>query len=309
MNGARVGACAVVPRNPPPDVVIAGAAKCGTTALFEYLSAHPAIFMPRHKEPKYFCTDLRTNGGVYDRESYLALFAAAPAGSMRGEASPLYLYSKVAIERLMSHNPDAKVIVMLRHPVDASHSLHAAGWSHKLESIESFEEAWRLQSARLAGECMPPGWPDPATLQYGEMYRYAEQVRRVLQQVPQRQRHFIVYEEFFADPRRHFAEVLDFLQVPPGERAAFPVVNAAVGPRSRLLSRLLRKPPRWLVAAYAPVRPLLRAAGVSPGASAWLWNNVPQRKPALSPAFRSELDKYFAPDIAALEGLLGRRLW
>src|SRR5215470_2841180 len=136
---------------PQPDFCIAGAAKCGTTALFEYLAGHPQVFMPRMKEPKFFCADLKTTGGVYTLADYRALFAAAPAHCLTGEASTLYLYSTVAIERLMAHNPDAKIIVMLRYPVDAAHSLHAAAWSHWHENMESFEEAWRLQRARLAG--------------------------------------------------------------------------------------------------------------------------------------------------------------
>lgn len=41
-----------------PDFFVAGASKCGTTALFEYLSSHPHVYMSRDKEPKFFCTDL-----------------------------------------------------------------------------------------------------------------------------------------------------------------------------------------------------------------------------------------------------------
>jgi len=292
-----------------PDFCIAGAQKCGTTALFAYLSSHPCVYMPRNKEPKYFCTDLKTTGGVYTQDGYRALFAPAPAHCMTGEASTLYLYSKIAIERLMAHNPAAKVIVMLRYPVDAAHSLHAAAWSHRHENIADFEDAWRAQAARLAGEQMPPRWPDPATLQYGPIYRYAPQVRRVLDRVPERQRCFVVYEEFFADPHTHFAGILEFLQLPALPAAAFAVVNPAVGPRSRRLEQLLREPPQWLKTLYAPLRPLCRAAGLHPAGIVWELNSVPLRKPLLRPAFRAELDRYFADDIAELEKLLGRPLW
>jgi len=221
----------------------------------------------------------------------------------------LYLYSTVAIEKIMAHNPKAKVIVMLRYPADAAHSLHAAGWSHRLESIAYFEEAWRVQQARLAGEYMPPGWPDPATLQYGPMYRYAEQIRRVFAHVPPEQRHIVVYEEFFADPRKHFRQLLQFLQVSPDEQADFPVVNPAMGYRSAWLQRWLRQPPAWLRLLYEPLRPLFRAARVDPAGIAWNLDSAPRAKPHLSPAFRAEIDRYFATDIAELEALLGRPLW
>jgi len=160
-----------------PDFFIVGAAKCGTTALFEFLSRHPLVFMPRIKEPKFFCTDLETTGGVYTGRDYRALFADVPDRFLTGEASALYLYSEVAIQRLMMYNPSARIIVMLRHPVEAAHSLHASRWGFGHEDIPAFEAAWRAQAARLAGKQLPRGWPDPATLQYGAMYRYAPQVR------------------------------------------------------------------------------------------------------------------------------------
>jgi Sulfotransferase domain len=292
-----------------PDFFIAGAAKCGTTALFEYLRGHPHVYMARNKEPKFFCTDLKTTGGVYTLDEYRALFASAPLDCLTGEATTLYLYSTVAIERVMAYNPNAKIIVMLRYPVDAAHALHATAWSHRIENIEDFEEAWRAQDARSLGERMPPNWPDPATLRYGAIYRYAEQVRRVIEFVPKKQRRIIVYEEFFADPRNQYASLLDFLQLAPDPRAAFPVVNGARGSRSRGLERLLRSPPRWLKTLYAPMRPLLRQAGVSPVRALSELNAVARPKPALRPAFRAELDRFFADDIAELEVLLGRALW
>lgn len=293
---------------PSPDFLIAGAAKCGTTALFEYLSRHPSVFMPRIKEPKFFCTDIKTTGGVYSSEEYKALFA--PAGRrMTGEASAMYLYSTVAIERIMAHNPEALVIVMLRYPVDAAHSLHAARWAHGHENIPEFEDAWRAQAARLGGERLPLRWPDPSTLQYGDIYRYAPQVRRVLDCVPREHRHFIVYEDFFADPGTHYAAVLRFLGLAPDPRAAFAVVNPSIGARSSRVAGWLRTPPRWLRVAYSPVRPLARAAGIHPTRLARQLNSQPREKPAMRPAFRSELDRYFADDIAELEELLGRRLW
>jgi Sulfotransferase domain len=292
-----------------PDFFIAGASKCGTTALFEYLAAHPQVYMASNKEPNFFCTDLKTTGGVYSLDEYRALFASAPQNCLTGEASTLYLYSTVAIERVLAYNQNAKIIVMLRNPVDAAHSLHATAWSYRIENIEAFEEAWRAQDARRLGERMPPNWPDPATLRYGAIYRYAEQVRRVMEHVPERQRCILLYEEFFADPRKQYARLLDFLQLAPDTRATFPVVNAARGSRSRRLERLLRKPPRWLKTLYAPMRPILQQAGFSPADSLWELNAVPRAKAALRPAFKAELERFFADDIAQLEGLLGRPLW
>ncbi len=147
------------------------------------------------------------------------------------------------------------------------------------------------------------------TLQYGAMYRYAEQVQRVLERVPEPQRLFIVYEEFFADPAANYRRVLEFLGLPDAGQIEFPIVNAALGSRSRRLDSLLRRPPAWLAALYRPVRPLLRAAGVSPVNALRSLNLAPRLKPPLRAEFRAELDRFFADDIVELERLLGRPLW
>jgi len=298
-----------VPTPPKPDFFIAGALKCGTTALAQYLGAHPSVFIPGIKEANFFCSDLRAKGDVSTLSEYQALYASVPPQQICGDASARYLYSRVAIERLMQHNPRAKVITLLRYPVDAAHSLHAARWIHGRENMQDFEKAWQLQSTRLAGSHMPPRWPDAMTLQYGAMYCYAEQVHRVLELVPESQRLFIVYEEFFADPAISYRRVLEFLGLPDAGQIDFPIVNAALGSRSRGLDSLLRHPPAWLAALYRPVRPLLRAAGVSPANALRSLNLVPRPKPPLRAEFRAELDRFFAADIAELERLLGRPLW
>ena len=294
---------------PRPDFVIAGAAKCGTTALAQYLAAHGSVFIPRIKEPNFFCTDLKAMSGVGSLGEYLSLFESAPTQCVTGEASALYLYSRVAIRHVMEHNPKARIITMLRHPVDAAHSLHAARWNRGHENVESFADAWRLQPARLAGSHMPRHWPDAATLQYGAMYRYAGQVRRVMDHVPESQRLFLVFEEFFANPGFHYDRILQFLDLAPGRPIAFAAVNSAIGPRSRRVDRLLREPPHWLGALYRPLRPALRAAGVSPASIIRSLNSVTRPNAPLSPAFREELEQFFADDIAELERLLGRSLW
>ena len=70
-----------------PDFFIVGAPKCGTTALFRYLTAHPAVFIPEIKEPNYFCTDLPMDGRVATLNEYEALFSSAQPHALTGEAS------------------------------------------------------------------------------------------------------------------------------------------------------------------------------------------------------------------------------
>jgi hypothetical protein len=289
-----------------PDFFIVGAPKCGTTALYRYLAAQPGAYMPENKEPNYFCTDLPRYGHVATLADYQALFAPAPPQALTGEASALYLYSKVAASQIVAHNPGARIIAILRSPIEAARSMHAFQCNYDLEDVFDFERAWRLQEPRRQGRHLPPRWPYPDHLQYGPLYSYASQVSRVLAQVPRAQCLFLVFEEFFADPSRGFAEVLGFLGLPPAPTGtSFPVVNQTLGARSARLQQLLRHPPKALM----PLRRAAHALGLHPLRALQSLNRVAGRKPSLRKAFRAELEEYFAGDIAELELVLGRKLW
>jgi hypothetical protein len=123
--------------------------KAGTTALHAALVQHPQLFLSRVKEPKFFLTDgpppgqggpgdVQTYGEhVWRRADYEALFADAPPGTLRGEATPFYLYDLDAQARIRRLLPDAKLIVLLRNPVDRAHS----NWSHLWARPEDLPQA------------------------------------------------------------------------------------------------------------------------------------------------------------------------
>ncbi len=112
--------------------VIVGAPKCGTTSLYRYLQQHPRVFMPENKEPRFFCdypvasfefgTKQFHPSVVTAPDEYLGLFRDAPPGAILGEASTDYLSCQGVAERLHAWNPEAKIIVMLRDPIDRAYS-------------------------------------------------------------------------------------------------------------------------------------------------------------------------------------------
>jgi hypothetical protein len=262
--------------------------------------------MPANKEPNYFGSDLPADLCVGTLEEYEALFSSAPAHALTGEASVFYLYSKVAIGQIMAHNVNAKIIVMLRNQIEAVRSMHAFRWNNHLEDVGDFEQAWRLQEQRRAGRHLPPRWPYPQLLQYGAQNSYAPQVRRLLAQVPKNQCLFVLFEEFFSDPSRQFARVLEFLGLPlDPARTAFPLVNQTVGVRSLRVERLLRQPPAALLA----LRRAAHTFGFHPLRALQVLNRVAGQRPPLRESFRAELEDYFSVDTAELEQLLGRELW
>jgi len=131
-----------------PDFFIVGAPKCGTTALYRFLSQHPEIFLPKVKEVHFFGSDLYLPGYVPDTEKYLRLFANARDETRVGEASVWYLYSKVSAAEIKHFAPEASILIMLRNPVDMIHSLHSQLQYVGVERIKGFESAFMERPTR-----------------------------------------------------------------------------------------------------------------------------------------------------------------
>ena len=128
-----------------PNFFILGAPKCGTTALAQYLSDHPKVFMTDPKEPHHFNTD-QNYGDFKDAERYRKLFQdAGPEHQCVGEASVWYLYSKDAVANIEATIGAPRYIAMLRNPVEMAASLHEQLVYSGNENITSFEKAWAAQ--------------------------------------------------------------------------------------------------------------------------------------------------------------------
>ena len=214
-----------------PDFFIAGAPKCGTTALFSYLQTHPGIFLPEErlgisrltaKEPHYFCTDFPNYRRCRDLDDYLRLFAPAPAGTLIGEASVWYLYSEVAIPQIIERNPCAKFIVLLRNPVNMAHSLHNLLYQILDEDIEDFRQRLGHAGSARPGSEHPPHCREPKHLLYKNVCSFSHQLERLFEHVPREQCLVIISDEFGAAPEQGYRRALEFLGLPADQRDPFP---------------------------------------------------------------------------------------
>jgi hypothetical protein len=103
----------------PPDFLITGAQKAGTTALYTYLSKHPSISATEKKEIHFFnCDNNYSNGEQY----YRSLFPKTVAPQVSFDASPGYLEDKQSPGRIFRYNPAIKIIILLRNPIDRAYS-------------------------------------------------------------------------------------------------------------------------------------------------------------------------------------------
>ncbi len=132
-----------------PDFIIIGAARCGTTSLYNYMISHPNIISASQKELHFF--DLNFNKGLSWYESKFFKDNNKEKNFSIGESSPYYIYHPYAPYRISKIIPDVKLIAMLRNPIDRAYSNHQYAVKMKVENL-SFEEAITKEHERLEGE-------------------------------------------------------------------------------------------------------------------------------------------------------------
>lgn len=284
-----------------PNFLIVGAAKSGTTSLFQYLRGHPDVFMPDIKEASYFA-----GGGIPTESDYLSLFRQAGTKRAIGEASGAYLYppeTAAAVRAMLG--PTGRIVIILRNPIDMAYSL----WGHmRREGNEplSFTDALKAEKSRMADpdfHRLAKSWS--YNFAYLDRARYAQQVSRYLNVFDRHHVHIVLFEEFFTDAQAGFADLCRFLEIATDYRPAFQRYNQSSVIRSQFLHHVLEEQRPWknVLKALTPLGPRLKL-------KAWLQevNQRPQRLPPLSRAERERLWQVFAPDVAELERLLDRRL-
>ena len=297
-----------------PNFFIAGAPRCGSTALYQYLSEHPQIFMSEVKELNYFADDFPHVQKINfnSKEDYLKVFAKANESHIAiGEASPFYLFSTVAFTNLMAFDPNAKIIISLRNPIDFVQSFHQLNLSLLREDVQDLQLAWNLQNERAQGLHIPRSCRQPELIQYGEMGKFGMHVEKLLEIFPRNQVLVLIFEDFIKEPQKTYEEILAFIGVPSDGRTDFPPVNASFTNRSKFMAKLFH-PPQFV---YRPFMKFISLFGTGfMNKFSVLYNkierlNVTQTKRvSLEPAFRKDLQQFFAEDINRLAVILNRDL-
>jgi hypothetical protein len=218
-NWLRVG-----PRRAKPDFLIIGAARSGTTSLFHYLAGHPQIAVPETKEIHFF--DLQYEKGIAWYLDCVGKSAkenrSGASSTVRGEATPSYVFHPHAIPRIKADLPNVKVLALLRNPVDRaySHYWHMVRLGH--ETLP-FETAIAHEPERLAGELekveADASYKSDALVRHSYLLRgiYADQISRVFRYFPRGQVMILKSEDLYTDPQRIFDQVTEFLGI---ERSA-----------------------------------------------------------------------------------------
>lgn len=236
-----------------PNLFIVGAPKCGTTAMTAYLAQHPDVFFPAAKDTHFFGSDLHFKNNVAHPgdlfrvpEQLYRSWYRGRAEKYRGDASVFYLASESAPSEIAAAAPDARIVIMLRDPVDMLHSLHRHFLWDRNEVIDDFEQAVAAEPDRRQGRRIPDSAYLEEGLHYLRVASYADQVSRYLNTFGPDRVHVVMFEDFRSDTRKAYRRVLEFLDVDPTFAPSIEVINAAREVRSKALHRFFYSPPRWL---------------------------------------------------------------
>lgn len=289
-----------------PNFFIIGAPKCGTTSMAAWLGEHPSIYMSPIKEPFYFSSDIN-NRTIKEWQVYMGLFDQVRSEVAIGEASTIYLFSRVAVRTIEERLPGARYIVMLRNPAEMAYALHGQQIRAFNEDVKDFRQAWRLASERRAGRQVPSRCKDPILLDYPSWCKLGEQLERLYGWVPSERVLVQVLDDIKEDTRREYLKVLAFLGVPDEGRQHFPVHNPAREWKWRWAGFTVRRMAKATGYAKHVARILpKRSFGV---VRVFQQAAARQRpRPPLPPDLRAELQGFFEEDIRKLEDLLDRDL-
>lgn len=206
-----------------PTFFILGAAKCGTTSLYHYLNAHPDICMSTPKEPRFFEAEYHNGLDYYWKRYFSSVWNGESA---IGEARHRNLYLPYVPERIKESVPNAKLIVIVRDPIERAHSHWRHGCSWGLEDL-SFEDAISEDLERLQkgitfeGEEGAQLWVSNLNPQNGESTfrtyvdsgHYSDQIERYLRLFSHEDLKIVFLEDLADDPAEVMADLLSFLGV------------------------------------------------------------------------------------------------
>lgn len=286
-----------------PNFFIIGAAKAGTTTVFNLLRQHPDVYLSKIKEPQFFCNDEQYNMGLnYYIDTY---FNGSESFSARGEATPHYLFYERVARRIARNIPKSnqRFVVILRNPVKRAYSLY---WNMVAESIEtmSFEEAIQAEQYRIDNKYTVKQCSLRYT--YVTSSKYAEQIRAYLKYFNKDQFVFVIFEEFIKDIEYSMKGVFEFLGLSKIDTINYDLKSNPFGlPRLKFIHQFIRKPFYLKTQMGKMIHPSIKNRISNKLIEL---NKKRHAYPPMSPVLKDKMMQLFKDDIKDLEIILEKDL-
>lgn len=280
-----------------PNFICIGAAKAGTTTLYDVLKDHSQIYLPHIKETHFFDDPQYWDRGA---EWYFnEYFSKVKDQPLIGEITPSYVYFPDVPERIFSTlGPDVKIILMIRNPVDRAISHYKMHHSRGNENL-SFSEAAEAEKSRLEQTYL-----EQSRYSYMSRGYYSEQIENFLKYFSKEQIHVMVFEEIFQDKKESYTKVLEFLGVDFEELNWDRQSNFSAVPRSKIINHIVHRSKLAQVLG----KTFLSAKWRKKIKMAMAMGNLKKGKVSIDidMSYEEIYQKYFTGEIEKLEQLLDR---
>lgn len=200
------------------DFFVVGAARCGTTSLYNYLIQHPEIYLPKIKELNYFSEVASKDLSLYDKPKkgqfyhtkiikslsvYKQLFSDALESQVKGDISPSYMWDINTAERIYEHNPDAKIIISLRNPVARAFSHYVMNFGIGQENHTTFNQALKAPKENIWG----------GGNLYLELSEYYKAVKPYYDRFKPENIKLLIFEDWVKEKENTLTEIYSFLNI------------------------------------------------------------------------------------------------
>ncbi len=295
-----------------PNFFMVGAARSGTTSMYEYLRSHPEIFMPATlagKEPSHFCDLTAPWAARYrDFDAYLSLFSKGRGRAAVGDGSTNYLVSPESARRISQRYPNAKILIILRNPAERAYSLYRYICCWGIEDAPTFEKALAREASRLGNAQFIERWN---LLYHAFLYYnsglYAEQITRYQEAFPREQMHIVLFDDLKKNAADTVSGVYRFLGVDPSFEPELDPVNLSGFPRSVRVQAFLGR--RWNGNPLNPKQPRRRRDDVHYPTAMSINLMLGQfRTVTMAADTRRALIERYRPDIVRTAAIIGRSL-
>jgi len=205
-----------------PNLFIVGSPRCGTTSLFNNLKQHKDIFIPRIKEPRFFDShvfyDYKKDYPIKSVKKYLELFKTDKLDKKYFlDCSIFALYSKKSINNILKISPEAKFIVIMRDPVDASISMHKQRLGYtdlKMRELsEDFIKCWRMIKFRKKKMLYPVNCRNKILFRYDLLYSYERYIPYLISKIKKKNLFIIFYDDYFTFNELFYNKLFKFLKI------------------------------------------------------------------------------------------------
>ena len=216
-----------------PNFFIVGAPRAGTTSLYEYLKNCENVFMSPIKETYFFSPNVNMklilSKPVKNQKDYQKLFHNVKTEKAIGEATPSYLWDPDSAKLIHEKIPNARIIIILRNPIDRAFSHYLWLVSLGKENLSFSEAIKKSLSAKpdFSGRIIDGGM-------------YSNQIQRYLDEFGQKQIKIIIFEEFLKNPKLFLEDTLKFLDIDSNPPEIFEAFNSYVEPRGKLAKSIIQ---------------------------------------------------------------------